>query len=254
MPQIHSIFFKPCVLAQLFVVTLLTWSGLHADESRIPVAAPFDYTNQISPMDKSWMEQPITYERTIVNADLVVNLDQSQHKYLKPVIQEYALQNNLKIHVNSGTCGITNRMLLHKSIDMGAYCCPPSRADRLPNMRFHTLGVAPLALVSNPGNPVKNVSFKEAQGLFSGDIRRWSDIQDPPIGFRRPVQPVAFVHCNKRPGHWRLLIDNEELYSIRLKSVTSIPDMIAEIASNQSAVGLEVWWNAIVVPIFRTVV
>ena len=51
---------------------------------------------------------------------------------------------------------------------------------------------------------------------------------------------MARFHCPARPGHWRLLLDNEDLFSLRVNEVRTIADMIAQVAGSADAIGWEV--------------
>jgi hypothetical protein len=53
------------------------------------------------------------------------------------------------------------------------------------------------------------------------------------------IQPVARLHCKTRPGHWRLLLKNEDMFSPRMYEVGVIPDMISQISNNSAAIGYE---------------
>ncbi len=113
-------------------------------------------------------------------------------------------------------------------------------------MKFYTLGITPIALLVHPDNPIEDLSENQARGLFSGAINRWSKLQTPDghPGLNKPVQPVARLHCKTRPGHWRLLLDNEDLFSIDLLEVGTIPDMVSVTADNVRAIGHVSAWLA----------
>ena len=231
------------VLLLLLLIFQTVFGELKAQQPP-PIGPAFSYQNTTISMPDKWQAQPIIHEATITDSDIVVNLDQSQHEYLSPIIDEYAKQNGLKIHINSGTCGVSNRMLMHKQLNIGSFCCPPGAEDRLPGVQFHTLGISPLAFIVHPDNPTKNITYKQAQSIFMGDIRNWSEIDNVPPTFNKSIQPVSFIHCKKRPGHWRLFLENEELFTVRLKTVLTIPDMVHSIATDISSIGLESYWMA----------
>jgi phosphate transport system substrate-binding protein len=197
------------------------------------------------PRDEAWLQQPVVYDEKIGKVDLVVNLDQSTYPWLKPIIDDFAAEKGLKIEVLSGTCGVTNRMFLKKKIDIGSLCCPPGYEDRMHGVEFFTLGISPLAILAHPDNPLEDLSLAQVQELFMGEIPRWSEIpQAVTQGFDKPVQPHAFLHCKRRPGHWRGLLDNEELFSTELVSVLQIPEMIGGVAANPMAIGYDMLWLA----------
>ncbi len=194
------------------------------------------------PMPRSWVERPIGREEWSRGADVVVTLDQHLYPALLPLIQVYARQQHLNVAVKDGTCGITAGQISRKTADVGGFCCPPAKTDRLPGIQHHTIGIAALALVVHPSNPIDGVTLSQARALFQGDIERWSELRrrDGSPGPDWRVQPIIRLHCPSRPGHWRLLLDNEELFSPEAHDVSAITDMIREVASSRSAVGHEV--------------
>ena len=120
---------------------------------------------------------------------------------------------------------------------------PPGKSDRLPNLVFHTLAISPLALTTNAINPINNLSSSDARKIFRGDYVSWSEVpglKDNTNQFTaKKIQPVARMHCKKRPGHWRGLLDNQDEFSPRVKSVGTISDMIKQVSDNKTAIGYE---------------
>jgi hypothetical protein len=96
--------------------------------------------------------------------------------------------------------------------------------------------------------PAANITGKKLLGLSEGDVcdrvGRWNTLVPPSTPYDYPVQPVAFIHCKKRPGHWRLLLDNEDLFAPRLQNVLMIPDIISAVANNKMAVSIAVSYLA----------
>lgn len=234
-----------------FCLTVLLLSGttLHAEHDPLKGLAgpPFTDPSEIQPMPEDWEKQPIKYKPSAQGADIVISLDQHLYPVFLPVIQEYAKEHNMKIKVIEGTCGIAAGMLSRKIIDIGGYCCAPGITDRLPNLRFHTVGVDPLALLVHPSNPIDNITLEQARKIFMGDIYLWSElkISNGKKGLDIPIQPVGRLHCKLRPGHWCLLLADEDLFSPSLIEVGAIPDMISQVAQNPGAIGYEVLWNPI---------
>ncbi|RJR19242.1 MAG: hypothetical protein C4581_05085 [Nitrospiraceae bacterium] len=197
----------------------------------------FSGPDNLMEMPADWQERTVKHESA--DADLVVTLDGQMYHAWEPIIQKYAKENSLKIVVNNGTCGVAAGGLTQKSIDMGVFCCPPDRTDRLPGVRFHTLGIAAIALIIHPDNPHDNVTLEQARQLFGGAQRNWSGTT---LKKETLVLPVGRLHCKLRPGHWRLLLDNKELFSPDLFEVGAMPDMIAKVAANPGAIGYETLW------------
>jgi len=238
-PTIHTT--KHWLHSFVFLISFgLTLSASANDTEHLNDIA-FSDPDQIAPVPDDWADKPLQYDATSKDADLVVSLGQQSWPILHEIIVDYANTKNLNIVVKQGTCGITAGRLLKKSIDIGAYCCPPGENDRLPGVEFHSLGISPIALVVHPDNPLTNVTTKQAKEIFQGQLNRWTEIDTPQKGMLdRSIQPVARLHCKIRPGHWRLLLKNEDQFSPRLSEVGVIPDMISQVGRNPSAIGLEV--------------
>lgn len=249
MNTIRKTFLFKMIIPIIISLTVLLLVGSPAYAEHDPLkdlgGPAFTDSSLIYEMDTEWKKQPIKYIPSDSNADIVITLDQHLYPALLPFIQDYAKENDLKISVREGTCGITAGMLSNKTGDIGGYCCPPGKIDRLPGLKFHTVGISPLALLVHPDNPVKNISIEEARQVFAGDIYNWSEMKTP-SGSKGPnmsVQPVGRLHCKLRPGHWRLMLDNQDLFSTSLQEVGAIPDMISKVASNKMSIGYVVIWN-----------
>lgn len=142
-----------------------------------------------------------------------------------------------------GTCEISADLLFRKAIDVGGFCCAPAGTDRLPGLRFHTLAIAAIALLVHPENLLEDVTLSEARDLFRGKITDWSTFvapSDPAV--KRTVHPIGRFDSKRRPGHWRLLLDNEELFSPNVLEVGAIEDMVRSVAADPQAIGYETLW------------
>ncbi|MBF0193801.1 MAG: hypothetical protein HQL71_04550 [Magnetococcales bacterium] len=194
------------------------------------------------PMPDSWVKQPIDRGKV----DLKVMLDQQMYRVLSPLIRQYANIKGITISLSDGTCGNSAGTLLKKQADIGGFCCPPRNSDRLPGLRYYTLGITPISLIIHPDNPISDVSVDEAREIFSGGISRWSQLKqaDGSPGHNKPIQQVGRLHCKPRPGHWRLVLDNEDQFSVNLKEVGTIPDMLSSAATNIRAIGHVSAWLA----------
>jgi len=220
------------VPASLLLLVVPLWA---ADNHHSHVS-DFSDPAVLAKVPDGWNLKPIKHIDKHPDADLVVSLGQQSYPIFSELIPEYARSNKLKIVVKQGTCGITSGRLLKKKIDVGAFCCPPGKSDRLPGLKFYSLGIAPIALIVNTQNPLSNVSSKQAREIFKGDISRWSEIDS---NNNQLIKPVGRLHCKKRPGHWRSLIKNVDDFSARLFEVGVIPDMISQISRSASSIGWE---------------
>ena len=205
----------------------------------------FSNPDCINPKPRSWQDAPVQYDYWAKGADLALTLDQHLYPALSPLAAAYAREKKIGIAVKEGTCGVSQGLLNRKRVDMAGFCCPPAVTDRLPGLRFHTMGASALAIIVHPDNPVTNLTEDQVRDIFRGKIRRWSDL--PVADGRKPLQgpiwPVARLHCKVRPGHWRLILDREDLFSPGMNEVGSIPRMIQEVATYPDAVGFEVLWD-----------
>ncbi|MBF0538961.1 MAG: hypothetical protein HQL03_12005 [Nitrospirae bacterium] len=208
---------------------------------------PFSDPARIFQMPAEWVKQPIKYEAWAEGADLALALDQQLYPAILPLIRQYEKQNKLKIAVVEGTCGTVAGAAMRKSADITGMCCPPGTNDRLPGLKYHTLGISSVALLVNKDNPVDNISLDDVRKAFMGKLHKWSDLATVQKGagaikYDMPLKPVVRLHCKTRPGHWCLLLANEDLFGHRLVEVGTIADMLATVASLKGAVGYETLW------------
>ncbi|VAW55030.1 hypothetical protein MNBD_GAMMA06-1399 [hydrothermal vent metagenome] len=203
-----------------------------------------DTTYQVN-MDAEWLSRGVKHDEKLGEADLVVSLGQITYPALQHFVEDYAKQKGIKIVVQPGSCGVTAKKLSQKIIDVGVYCCPPGKTDRLPGIQFHTIGISPIALIAHPNNSLTGLTLKDARKIFGGDTVNWSEV---PVAEsaknkinlpRDTIQPVVRLHCKKRPGHWRRLLENDDRFGRHIREVGVIPDMVKEVAETESAIGFE---------------
>jgi len=231
-----------CALAALSV-WWLSASLAHANESLLGGRA-FTPPGTTIPMGADWEAQGIT-RKTPEPVDLAVALDQQLYPSLGPMIETFAKARGVKIAVQNGTCGVSAGLLSDKAADMGGFCCPPAITDRMPGLKFHTVGIGALALITNTANSIDNVTIDNARKLFGNDIRDWSEL--PMSGFKtgknEPVRAIARLHCKVRPGHWRLILDTEQQFGWDLTEVSAIKDMVKQVSVTPGSVGYETLWH-----------
>lgn len=245
----HSSFsavFRPALRISLAFVlfTAATIAATAASEDGTLGGRPFTPPSDVVPMPEEWRKAPIKH-KTEKPVALAVALDQQLYPALLPFIQDFAKARGVEIGVQNGTCGISGGVLAEKTADIGGFCCPPDFTDRLPGLRFHTVGVGSLALIVHPDNPVDSVTLQEAQTLFGGNAMTWTELPVSGIktGPNQPVRAVARLHCKQRPGHWRLILDNENLFGRDIQEVSAITDMILQVGRTPGAIGYETLWH-----------
>ncbi len=229
----------------LFSALLYTYGSAAAEERETLKGDAFTDTSRHVQMPEKWIKRPIKYEKWAEGADLSVTLDQHLYPALLPIIKGYAKEHNLDIAVKEGTCGITAGMLARKTVDIGGFCCPPGAEDRLPGLTFHTLGIGAIAILINSDNPIDDITLDQTRKIFQGKIFHWSEIEDlkGQKGIDLKIKVIGRLHCKARPGHWRLLLDHEDMFSPRMKEIGTIQDMIYHVAVFKGAIGYEIPWN-----------
>lgn len=225
-------------LRLLFSLICFIWlSTVQADNGYVK-GSPFSTPGKTMQMPAGWDARPIEYGKNAKDADLVISFGQQTYPALHKLVEQYGRDHNMKIVIQSGTCGVSAGKLLRKSLDSGTFCCPPGNKDRLPGLQFHTLAISALSIFVNEKNPVSNISTDEARKIFQGKIRKWSELASAG-SFDSTIRPHIRLHCKKRPGHWTLLLKNQEQFSPLLKEVGVIPDLVAKVGQLEDAVSVE---------------
>lgn len=203
---------------------------------------PFVPPGDVLAMPESWMAKRVARP---ADTDLALAIDQQLYPALLPLVQDFARANDIKVALQEGTCGVAAGALADKSADITGMCCPPGPLDRMPGVRYHTIGIAAIALIVHPSNPVVDIGLDDARAMFGGKARTWSDlpVSGVKIGPTSDIRAVTRLHCKPRPGHWRLLLDNENLFAVDMHEVPAIRDMIAEIGASRTAIGYETLWH-----------
>ncbi len=191
------------------------------------------------PMPEGWKNRPVQYESWAEGADIAISMGQHLYPAALPIINEFAKKHNLNIVMKKGVCGITAGRLAKKSIDIGSLCCPAGKDDRLPGIKFYTMGIVPVAVLINKHNPVSNISFSDAQKIFRGELRKWSLVN----GSGSIINPLARLHCKMRPGMWRLILPDEDLFGTQVSEVGTINGVIVGVADDPDAISFENLWQ-----------
>lgn len=185
---------------------------------------------------------PVVFPAWAGKAHLAVSLDQHLYPVLLPLVRDFEKKHAITVAVQEGTCGISAGSLHKKEVNIAGFCCPPGPGDRLDGLKFHTVGISGLAILVNRANPVTHLSSSQVRDLFSGAVRNWNKLTPAtgPQDANLAALAVARLHCKARPGHWRLILDNEELFGPRVQEVGTIRDMLEAVAGFAGAIGFEV--------------
>jgi len=222
---------------------LFLFLATQAEASNLQKNNAFSEPDSFADVGNDFQSRAIQYDKNVGNVDVVISLGQQTYPALHKVVEDLAGELGIKIDIQKGSCGATARKLLKKTADIATYCCPPGRSDRLPGLVFHTIAITPIVLTTNQANPMSNVTTLDARKIFEGEYVSWSEVP----GYRdatdqltgKKIQPVVRLHCKKRPGHWRALLDNQDEFSPRAKAVGTIADMIKQVGDNVTAIGYE---------------
>jgi phosphate transport system substrate-binding protein len=190
----------------------------------------------------AWRQAPIKYPKWAKGAQLAMVLDQQLYRSLLSEVKSYAKKEKLQLAVSEGRCGNTKKLLNKRSVDIGGWCCPPGSFDRLPGLNYHTLGIGALAIIVHKDNPIDSLSMQQVQDIFQGKITDWNQIVDAAFlgGGSLPIRPSVRLHCKIRPGHWRLILDNENLFGFNVEETGTIPNMILKSVSGYpGSIGFE---------------
>jgi len=226
------LFSSRLIVAAVLLVTVII-GPVHAMDT---LQAPsFSDPAQTQDMPKEWRDKKITYDESAKDADLVIDMNQQIYPYFIPALNKFAADEGIKIVILEGTCGKSAGRISHKQVDLASFCCPPGKIDRLPDQKFHTIGIMSLSLLVNPENPVKGVTLEQARAIYQGDIGNWSEVE----GESLIIKPLASLHCKLRPGHWRLLLGHEDDFGQDMLEVGEMSDMIALVAADKAAIGIE---------------
>ncbi|MBF0419308.1 MAG: hypothetical protein HQL78_03995 [Magnetococcales bacterium] len=227
------------------VLCLAPWAQGGASEIDHTLQGPAFVPGKPNPalVTPDWIAKGITHPASAGPVDLIVEMDQNLYDALTPIIERYGKENKLAIRINKGTCGTSSGPLSKKEADMAGFCCPPAPFDRLPGIVFHTIGIVPTVFIVHPSNPLTDIRFAEVQQLFNGTIHDWNELADPKAkSVNGAIQPVARLHCETRPGHWRDILDNKNMFQQQTHFTSSIPDMVDYVATSPLAIGWVSRW------------
>ncbi|MBF0182020.1 MAG: hypothetical protein HQM03_18540 [Magnetococcales bacterium] len=225
---------------------LAGWAaGVDEEVAGLLQGKAFCAPDETFPAPPGWLERSIRYDQWARRADVAVSLDQQIHQLLHPLIKAYAREKGLDIPTLEGNCGLSSGQVMRKQVDIAGYCCPPGRSDRLPGLSYHTLGIASVAILVHPDNPLRNLSLKQARAIFRGQAHYWSQFIDGsgPPGPHWPIQTIGRLHCRLRPGHWRALLKEPDDFSPRMEEVGTISDMLQRILAQRGGIGYETMWH-----------
>ncbi|MBF0110218.1 MAG: substrate-binding domain-containing protein [Magnetococcales bacterium] len=242
-------------LFAVFILLKMTQPGWSLpEEPEVLKGLAFSDPDAILEQTEEWKRQPIRHQESDRGVEVALLLDQNIHPGLRPLVEEFSRNHGIRVSVREGTCGPAAEGIRRKEVDIGGSCCPAGIMDRLPGLRWHTIGISPMAILVHASDPVESLPAATIRDIFRGTLTRWGQI--PGVGEHFPrdsiIRPVTRLHCKTRPGHWRLILDNEDLFGPRVKEVGTILDMVISVANNHGSIGYLENWEIINDPKYRT--
>lgn len=196
----------------------------------------FSPTNELASRSPEWQQQKIQRIDGIA-ADLSITLDQHLYEVLKPAIDQFAEEKNLSIYVEKGTCGVSSSSLQDKQVNMAGFCCPPATEDRLPGLKYITLGIGAVAILVNSNNPLDDLPAHSIRQAYRGHVTKWSELADGlPDKY---IFPITRLHCTRRPAHWKTILPEAEAFHPGTVEADNITNMLNTIADHEYTLGYE---------------
>jgi len=150
----------------------------------------------------------------------------------------FTRKSGIEVALSKGSCGTSFDALTHGRAAVGGFCCPDGAGDRKAGLRFFTVGIVPLAIITHHEGTCENLTRTEVESIFRGQIRRWEEIADPKRG-HGPIVPVARLHCPVRGVGWKRILPREDLFTRLRLEAASIAEMVSIVMETRGAVGWE---------------
>lgn len=116
----------------------------------------------------------------------------------------------------------------------GMVCCPLSDkeiADK--KLDVFPLALEPIMILSHESNPIDNLSTAQVKSIFSGKITNWQQVG----GEDKAIVVVTRLHCKKRPGHWKTILNSPDKFTRKRINVQSADEMVKRIGDFKAGFG-----------------
>lgn len=121
-----------------------------------------------------------------------------------------------------------------KQESFGMVCCPLSDTETAKKkLDVYPLALEPIMILNNISNPINDLSLKQVRAIFSGQLTNWNEVG----GEDKAIVVVTRLHCKKRPGHWKTILDNADKFSQKRINVQSADEMVKRVSDFKAAFG-----------------
>ncbi len=116
----------------------------------------------------------------------------------------------------------------------GMVCCPISDKEiAQKKLDVFPLALEPIMILGHKSNPVSNLSIKQVKAIFAGKITNWKEVG----GEDKNIIVVTRLHCKKRPGHWKTILNKPDKFTTKRINVQSADEMVKRVGDFKSAFG-----------------
>jgi len=154
---------------------------------------------------------------------------------------------NVRISVTGGGSGTGIAALLNKTVDI-ANASRKIKQEEIDQAKSngvdpveHIIARDAIAVIVNPGNPVKQLTLKQISDIYSGKISNWSEVggeNRPIVRLSRETNSgthVYFLETVLRLGK----SDDKTLFSMDTLLLPSSEGIVAEVRQNPNAIGYD---------------
>jgi len=116
----------------------------------------------------------------------------------------------------------------------GFVCCPLSQDEiNKEDLIVYPLALEPVVIMTNKDNPIHNLTTEQIRFIFSGKTTNWSEVGGPD----ESIIVITRLHCKQRPGHWKTILPNHNLFRQKRLNVSSSAEMIQRISDFPWSIG-----------------
>lgn len=159
---------------------------------------------------------------------------------IKPLLEKkighnvklFGKQSMLGVGCNAGIKSSQQSRPSHGSF--GMVCCPLSKEEiRKNNLAVYPLTYEPIIILVNKNNPISNLTSTQVNAIFSGKITNRKTLG----GDDQNIVVITRLHCKKRPGHWKTILNDPKAFASKRINVESADEMVKRVGDFKAAIG-----------------